>query len=83
VLPSTVRIVGPYVFSVWVYVPESNWNMPRPPCSSAHGPSAEPAMIGSPPHDDDAGPLHAYVASDQQCARFVSETAMPPNSAAL
>src|SRR5689334_5648983 len=59
VLPSIVRMLSPYVITVSAYVPESNWNMPRPPCIAEHGPSAAPAMIGPPPHDDDAGPLQA------------------------
>src|SRR5262245_51363470 len=55
--------------------------MPRPPCSAEHGPSEAPAITGPPPQDDEAGPLHAHVASDQQCAKLVSISPMPASSA--
>jgi hypothetical protein len=83
VLPSIVRIESPYVLIVSWYVPESNWNMTSPPCIAEHGPSAAPAMIGPPLHDGDAGPMHAYVASLWQWARFVSLIATPARSVAL
>ena len=57
--------------------------MPSPPCIAEHGPSAEPAITGPPLHDGDAGPMHAYVASDWQCASWVSLIAMPASSAPL
>src|ERR1041384_225187 len=75
-LPSSCRIAWPSRASVCWYVPASNWNMPRPPCCDEHGPSDAPAITG-PPQNDDVGPLHAHVASDQQCDSPVSTCAMP------
>src|ERR1700712_919660 len=56
--------------------------MPRPPCCAEHAPSLAPAITG-PPQNVDVGPLHAQVASDQQCERPVSTDAMPASSTPL
>src|SRR5690242_13156697 len=76
-LPSTVSTSLPYLEIVCEKVPASNWNMPRPPCLSEHGPSPAPATTGPPPQSADAGPLHAHVSSLQQCESCVSALAMP------
>jgi hypothetical protein len=67
-----VNTVLLYLARVWVKVPASNWNIPRPPCWSAQGPSPAPAITGPPPQSPEFGPLQAQVASDQQWARPVS-----------